>query len=180
MSLSHHRVYLSWKFRKISTIFACWLQKFLKASTSIIYSYIKTSICEVTRLVISLRTAYSHILRLEFVNIEGENKRRENEGGLARSLIISSMFQGKTCEDTRNKDPLHVKHARKLYERVSKMPMKLSRSLIMQNNNKMFKEVYFTCFLVCHRLSFPLYLSCVRVIIKYTNRHLLINLSDKI
>lgn len=34
---------------------------------------------------------YSHILRQEFVNIEGENKRRENEGGLARSLIISSV-----------------------------------------------------------------------------------------
>lgn len=58
--------------------------------------------------------AYSHILWQEFVNIEGANKRRENEGGWARSLIISFMFQGETYEDTPNKDLLHVKHAQKL------------------------------------------------------------------
>jgi len=71
---------------------------------------------EVTWLTISLRTytTYGHILWQEFVNIEGENKRRENEGGWACSLIISFMFQGETYEDTPNKDLLHVKHARKL------------------------------------------------------------------
>lgn len=89
---------------------------FLEASTLSFTAVVLKLPYGVTRLAISLRTymAHSHILWQEFVNIEGANKRRENEGGWARSLIISFMFQGETYEDTPNKDLLHVKHARKL------------------------------------------------------------------
>lgn len=63
--------------------------------------------------------AYSHILWQEFVNIEGENKRRENEGGWACSLIISFIFQGETYEDTPEQRSLACKTSRKgFYERV--------------------------------------------------------------
>lgn len=73
--------------------------------------------CRVTWLAISLRTymAYSHILWQEFVNIEGENKRRENEGGWACSLIISFIFQGETYEDTPEQRSLACKTCRKAF-----------------------------------------------------------------